>query len=176
MLFFDLGLFFSIHCYLYNCLSMSLISAQSHSFMEIDHEIFSKVLLLLLIQEGPVFRYSKTYLKRPLKEEEKKNRFLRPLPLNGVQKYCRMLSWSILQYFWPALNYHMALRPLFCLFLSGPLRVSLYKQKYVSVEYWDNDYRQVPNTKCQGWHFNRFCSYWIGINISNIFLRNHMVS
>ena len=34
---------------------------------------------------------------------------------------------SILQYFQPALSYHMALRPLFCPFLSGRLRqVSLY--------------------------------------------------
>ena len=34
---------------------------------------------------------------------------------------------SILQYFQPALSYHMAFRPLFCLFLSGRLRqVSLY--------------------------------------------------
>ena len=42
-------------------------------------------------------------------------------------KYCRMLPWSILQYFWPALSYHMAFRPLFCLFLSGRLRrFSLY--------------------------------------------------
>ena len=33
----------------------------------------------------------------------------------------------ILQYFWPALRYHMAFRPLFCLFLSGHFRqVSLY--------------------------------------------------
>ena len=29
-----------------------LIQAQSHNFMEIDHEIISMVILLLLIQEG----------------------------------------------------------------------------------------------------------------------------
>ena len=35
--------------------------------------------------------------------------------------------WSILQYFWPSLNYHLSLSPLFCLFLSGRLRqVLLY--------------------------------------------------
>ena len=34
---------------------------------------------------------------------------------------------SILQYFQPSISYHLALRPLFCLFLSGHLRqVSLY--------------------------------------------------
>ena len=39
------------------------------------------------------------------------------LSLNAGQKYCRML-----QYFWPSLSYHLSLRPLFCLFLSGHLR------------------------------------------------------
>ena len=29
---------------------------------------------------------------------------------------------SIVQYFRPSLSYHLLLRPLFCLFLSGPLR------------------------------------------------------
>ena len=34
---------------------------------------------------------------------------------------------SILQYFWPSLSYHLSLRPLFCLFLSGRLKqVLLY--------------------------------------------------
>ena len=28
-------------------------------------------------------------------------------------------KWSILQYFRPSLSYHLSLRPLFCLFLSG---------------------------------------------------------
>ena len=57
--------------------------------------------------------YSKTCLKR----------FLDRLSLNAGQKYCR----SILQYFRPSLSYHLSLRPLFCLFLSGLLRqVLLY--------------------------------------------------
>ena len=43
------------------------------------------------------------------------------------QKYCRMLQKSILQYFRPSLSYHLPLRPLFCLFLSGRSRqVLLY--------------------------------------------------
>ena len=38
-----------------------------------------------------------------------------------------MLSWSILQYFRPSISYHLSLRTLFCLFLSGCLRqVLLY--------------------------------------------------
>ena len=49
------------------------------------------------------------------------------LLLNAGQKYCRMLSWSILQYFQPSLTSTICLRPLFCIFLSGPLRqVLLY--------------------------------------------------
>ena len=49
------------------------------------------------------------------------------LSLNAGQKYCRMLQESILQHFWPSLSYHLSLRPLFCLFLSGRLRqVLLY--------------------------------------------------
>ena len=38
---------------------------------------------------------------------------------------------SILQYFWPSLIYHLPLRPLFCLFLSGRLRqvlLSMYRR------------------------------------------------
>ena len=38
---------------------------------------------------------------------------------------------SILQYFWPSLSYHLPLRHLFCLFLSGRLRpVLLYMTMY----------------------------------------------
>ena len=49
-----------------------------------------------------------------------KNWVLRPsLSLNAGQKYCRMLQESILQYFRPSLSYHLSLRPLFCLYLSG---------------------------------------------------------
>ena len=49
---------------------------------------------------------------------------------NAGKKYCRML-WSILQYFPPALRYHLSLRPLFCIYLSGHFRqVSLYKYQY----------------------------------------------
>ena len=40
--------------------------------------------------------------------------------LNAGQKYCKMH----LQEFLSALSYHMALRPLFCLFLSGILKNS----------------------------------------------------
>ena len=73
-----------------------------------------------------ICRYSKICLKRPLKKKTKIG-FQDRLSLNAGQKYCRMLSWSILQYFRPSLSYHLSLRPLFCLFLSGRLRqVLLY--------------------------------------------------
>ena len=71
-------------------------------------------------------RHAPACLKRPLKKRQK-NGFQDRLSLNAGQKYCRMLQESILQYFPPALSYHLYLRPLFYLFLSGRLRqVSLY--------------------------------------------------
>ena len=44
------------------------------------------------------------------------------LLFNAGQKYCRMLQESILQYFRPSLSYHLSLRSLIPLFLSGRLR------------------------------------------------------
>ena len=44
------------------------------------------------------------------------------LSLNAGQKYCRMLQESVLQYFRPSVSYHLSLRLLFCLFLSGRCR------------------------------------------------------
>ena len=56
------------------------------------------------------------------------------LSLNAGQKYCRMLKQSILQYFRPSLSYHLSLRPLICLFLSGCLRqVLLYLVTYLTI-------------------------------------------
>ena len=61
--------------------------------------------------------YSKTCLKQPLKKEDQ-------LSVIAGQKYC-----SILQPFLPSFSYHLLLRFLFCLFLSGCLRqVLLYWQ------------------------------------------------
>ena len=55
------------------------------------------------------------------------------ISLNAGQKYCRMLK-GILQSFWPSLNYHLLLRSLFCLILSGCLRhVLLYWQLFCGV-------------------------------------------
>ena len=66
-------------------------------------------------------RYSKTCLKQPLKKKTKIG-FQDQLLLNAGQKYCRSTKGSILQYCRPLLSYHLSLRSLFCLFLSGCLR------------------------------------------------------
>ena len=44
---------------------------------------------------------------------------LHKVSLNAGLKYCRMLQESILLYFRPSLSYHLSLRSLSCLFLSG---------------------------------------------------------
>ena len=50
--------------------------------------------------------------------------------LMQVKSIAECSKGSIMQYFRPALSYHLALRPLICLFLSGRLRrVSLYIYK-----------------------------------------------
>ena len=56
------------------------------------------------------------------------------LLLNAGQKYCRMLQESILQYFLPSLSYHLSLRTMFCIFLSGLLRQVLLYTNIVIVE------------------------------------------
>ena len=61
--------------------------------------------------------------------------FQNGLLLNAGQKYCRMLSWSILQYFQPSLSYHLSLIPLFCLFLSGCLRQVLLYSKVFNIRH-----------------------------------------
>ena len=68
-----------------------------------------------------------SYTVKPVLSDHSKRRsksaFQDRLSLNAGQKYCRMLSWSILQYFRPSLSYRLSLRPLFCLFLSDSLKV-----------------------------------------------------
>ena len=69
-------------------------------------------------QAGLLYYYSKTCIKQSLSKRPKIG-FQDQLSLNAVQKYCRMLKGSILQYFRPSLSYHLSLRSLFCLFFSG---------------------------------------------------------
>ena len=67
------------------------------------------------------------------------------LSLNAGQKYCRMLQESILQYFLPALSYHLSLRPLFCLFFrfycSYAIVVHLYRTRHLSAIGSESDCR-----------------------------------
>ena len=80
----------------------------------------------LSLSPGMKKLYSKTCVKRTLSKRQKIG-FQDQLLLNADQKYCRMrqgehsaiLLTFILQYFQPSLSYHLSLRPLFCLFLSG---------------------------------------------------------
>ena len=65
--------------------------------------------------------YSKTCVKWPLSKRPKIV-FQDQLLLNAGQKYCRSSKGSILQYFRPSISYHLSLRSLFFLFLSGRLR------------------------------------------------------
>ena len=54
--------------------------------------------------------------------------------------YCLMqvknIAESILQYFWTSLSYHLSLRSLFCLFLSGRLRQVLLYMLNTSLSFW----------------------------------------
>ena len=71
-----------------------------------------------LYDHAHMARTVKTCVKQPLSKRPKIG-FQDQLLLNAGQKYCRMLQESILQYFQPSLSYHLSLRSLFCLFLSG---------------------------------------------------------
>ena len=67
--------------------------------------------------------YSKTCAKRP------KIVFKDQLSLNAGKSIAECSKGSILQYFRPSLSYHLSLRSLFCLFLSGRVtQVLLYIQ------------------------------------------------
>ena len=73
------------------------------------------------------------------------------LSLNAGQKYCRMLHGTILQYFRPSLSYHLSLRSLFCLFLSGRFtQVLLYKLKYQDTSGKQTDFEQhIQKQSCK---------------------------
>ena len=96
-----------------------------------------------------LYKYSKTCLKWPLSKRPKIV-FQDQLSFNASQKYCNAecSKGSILQYFLPLLSYHVSLRPLFCLILSGHLRqVSLYD---------DNQYTCCGNSVIR--YCANFCS------------------
>ena len=71
-----------------------------------------------------LFIYSKTCLKQPFKKKTKIG-FKTNYCLMQVKSIAECPKGSILQYFRPSLSYHLSLRYLFCLFLSGRLRQGL---------------------------------------------------
>ena len=87
------------------------------------------------------------------------------LLLNAGRKYCRMLHESILQYFQPSLSYHLSLRPLFFLCLSGRFRqVLLYATFIVSsnaLQSLKNDHQSHLLNKSSALHKNGF---WFNIS------------
>ena len=103
--------------------TMKHLSCQMSGFMNLVHPwlivlfFCSYLTLFLPITVKPVI--SSHSKRRP------KGGFQDQLWLNAGQKYCRMLQERILQYIRPSLTYHLSLRPLFCLFLSGRLKQTL---------------------------------------------------
>ena len=77
--------------------------------------------------------YSKTCLKRPLKKEDQKLVFKTVYRLMQVKSIAECSKGSILQYFRPSLSYRLSLRSLFCLFLSGRLRLVLLYNIYIGM-------------------------------------------
>ena len=68
-------------------------------------------------------KYSKTCVKIPLSKAPKIGFKNWPnYHLMQVKSIAECSKGSILQYFRPSLSYHLSLRSLFCLFLSGHLR------------------------------------------------------
>ena len=67
------------------------------------------------------------YSETCLKKEDQKLVFKTEYRLMQVKSIADCSKGSIMQYFRPSLSYHLSLRSLFCLFLSGRLRqVLLY--------------------------------------------------
>ena len=60
-----------------------------------------------------------TYNKTCVSQKERKLVFKTNYPLMQVKSIAECSKWSILQYFRPSLSYHLSLRSLLCLFLSG---------------------------------------------------------
>ena len=75
------------------------------------------------------------YTVKPVKDghskKDQKLVFKTNYRLMQVESIAECFSWSILQYIRPSLRYHLSLRPLFCIFLSGRFRQVLL---YISIQ------------------------------------------
>ena len=95
-----------------------------------------------------MYYYSKTCLKLTLKIRQNKGHKDKWY-LDEGRKYCRMLSWSILQYFWPALSDNQSWKTNFGLLLSGRFRqvlLYIFSNNYTGAQMLNSVYFQVgPN-------------------------------
>ena len=76
--------------------------------------------ILMTLNLTHKLEYSKACVKRPLSKDEKMV-FKTNYHLMQVKSIVQCSKGSILQYFRPSLSYHLSLRSMFCLFLSGCL-------------------------------------------------------
>ena len=87
---------------------------------------FSIIIFPVSIRSNSVSGKTKFCTVKPVlsshSKEDKKGIFKTGNHLMQVKSFAECSPWSILQYFRPELSYHLSLRPLFCLFLSGCLR------------------------------------------------------
>ena len=116
--------------YGYFTLFSHLIFSESNVFLNIKYWFIVQVkkcgswsagfIRSQLIRIYTIFKsvYSKTCVKRLLSKRQKIV-FQDQFCLMQVKSIAECSKGSILQYFWPSLSYHLSLRSLFCLFLSG---------------------------------------------------------
>ena len=95
---------------------------QKKTFSKLKNEEKKKAILYITYAIGcKMSIYSETCLKRPLKNMQNKG-LKDKWKLNAGQVYCRMLSWSILQYVWSALSDNRSSKPIFCPLFEWPLK------------------------------------------------------
>ena len=100
---------------LFQCLHHSLLNfPRKFSDMKVYNILVLKYTTVKPVLSGHLKRRPKLFFKTDYH-------------LMQVKSIAECSPWGILQYFRPSLSYHLPLRPLFCLFLSGRLRqVLLY--------------------------------------------------
>ena len=109
--------------HIFNAVIYSNFGFKKMCFAQVLNNVMCYTHLLRILKSVLVKPVLSGHSKRTLKIG-----FQYQLTLNAGQRYCRMLQESILQYFQPSLSYHLSLRPLLYLSLSGRLRqVLLYR-------------------------------------------------
>ena len=86
-----------------------------------------------------LINYSKSYLKRPLRNRQNKG-LNGKWQLNEGRKYCSS-PWSILQYVWPALSDNRSLKPITGLLFEWLLKTGFTECKLYNCE--STRYRQT---------------------------------